>query len=127
LVMLHGLDWPEPEVVQVMDLIGGHPYLVRSVLYHIAAGDLTLAEWLRTAATEAGIYRNHLVGHLKLLEDYPALGTAMKMVVTTAGPVRLRAEEAFKLDSMGLVVRVENKVQPRCRLYRQYFRDRLGA
>jgi len=123
LVALHGLDWTEQSVAQVMALIGGHPYLVRSALYHIAAGDVSLEEFLNTAPTEAGIYRDHLVGHLKLLEDYPILGEAMKTVVTAAVPVRLRSEEAFKLDSMGLVVRVANNVQPRCQLYRQYFRD----
>jgi hypothetical protein len=126
LVSLHGLAWTEPEVAQVMELIGGHPYLVRSLLYHVAVGDVTLAEWQRTAATEAGIYGGYLSGHLKALEDHPALATAMKAVVTATGPVRLRSEEAFKLDSMGLVVRVENAVQPRCRLYRLYFGDRLG-
>jgi hypothetical protein len=42
-------------------------------------------------------------------------------------PVRLRAEDSFKLDSMGLVVGVDNKVKPRCELYRQYFCDRLGG
>ncbi|WP_414753120.1 AAA-like domain-containing protein [Anabaena sp. CCY 9910] len=127
LIRLHGLDWSGQFVKQFMDLIGGHPYLVRSALYHIAAGDLTLEEFLRTAPTEAGIYSDYLLGHLKSLEDYPTLGAAMKTVVTSEFPVRLRSEEAFKLDSMGLVVRVENNVQPRCQLYRQYFRDRLGV
>jgi AAA-like domain/CHAT domain len=127
LVALHGLDWTEPTVAQVMALVGGHPYLVRSALYHVAMGDLSLETFLKTAPTEAGIYQDHLVGHLKALEDYPVLGTAMKAMVTAEAPVRLRSEEAFKLDSMGLVVRVENDVQPRCQLYRQYFRDRLGA
>jgi hypothetical protein len=83
LVSLHGLDWTEAEVGQLMALIGGHPYLVRSALYHIAIGDLTLAEFLTTAPTEAGLYRDHLVGHLGALERYPALGTAMKTVVAS--------------------------------------------
>lgn len=125
LVARHGLDWREQEVAQVMELIGGHPYLLRSALYQIAVGDLTLAEFLKTAPTEAGLYRDHLVGHLGALERYPALGTAMKTVVDSPTPVSLRSEEAFKLDSMGLVVRVGNDVQPRCQLYCRYFRDRL--
>ncbi|MDB9428781.1 AAA-like domain-containing protein [Microcystis aeruginosa CS-555/01A07] len=51
----------------------------------------------------------------------------MKLVITSEAPVRLRSEESFKLDSMGLVVRVDNNVKPRCDLYRQYFCDRLGG
>jgi hypothetical protein len=55
------------------------------------------------------------------------LGTAMKKVADAEGSVSLRSEDAFKLDSMGLVVREENNVKPRCHLYRQYFQGRLEA
>jgi hypothetical protein len=127
LVARHGLSWTENELEQFRGLIGGHPYLVRSALYHIAAGDISLAEFLRTAPTEAGIYSDYLRGHLKTLEDYPELGTAMKSVVMSEEPVRLRSEKSFKLDSMGLVVRVDNNVKLRCDLDRQYFCDRLGG
>ncbi len=127
LVARHGLGWTAAQVQQLMDLVGGHPYLVRSALYHLAAGDVTLAEFFQTAATEAGIYSDYLRGHLKTLEDHPDLATAMQTVVTSESPVRLKSEVAFKLDSMGLIVRVNNDVQPRCLLYRQYFRDRLGG
>ena len=127
LITRHGLTWTEAEVEQLGALIGGHPYLVRLALYHLAAGDLSLEEFLQTAPTEAGIYRNHLLGHLKALEDYPDLAAAMKTVVASAVPVRLRSEEAFKLDSRGLLVRHKNEVQPRCLLYRLYFSDRLGV
>jgi class 3 adenylate cyclase len=127
LVGRHRLTWSDGEVEQFEQLIGGHPYLVRSALYHIAAGDLSLEEFLRTAPTEAGIYCNHLRGHLKSLEDHSDLEAAIQKVVASEQPVRLRSAEAFKLDSMGLVVRVDNNVAPRCLLYKLYFRDRLGS
>jgi AAA-like domain/CHAT domain len=127
LVELHMLNWGESQLERLMKLIGGHPYLVRSALYHIAFGDLSLTGFLQSAPTEAGIYKNYLLEHLKTLEKWPELGAAMKIVVNSKQPVKLRSEEAFKLDSMGLVVRVENNVMPRCELYRQYFRDRLGG
>jgi AAA-like domain len=127
LVARHGLNWNGGDLDRFVALIGGYPYLVRSALYSLASGDFSLAEFLKTAPTEAGIYSDLLRGYLKILEDYPGLGTAMKKVVVADSPVNLRSEEAFKLDSMGLVVRVENNVIPRCNLYRQYFRERLGA
>ncbi|MGK7925751.1 MAG: AAA-like domain-containing protein [Spirulina sp.] len=127
LVKRHGLTWTSSQIEEIMGLIGGHPYLVRLALYHIAAGDLSLAEFLRVAATDAGIYRDHLSGHLKVLADRAELGEAMQSVVASETPVRLGSEEAFKLDSMGLIERVPEGVQPRCLLYRQYFRDRLEA
>jgi class 3 adenylate cyclase len=127
LIARHELGWTEQQVGDFLGLIGGHPYLVRSALYHIASGDVSLEEFLRIAPTEAGIYSRHLLGHLSALEDYPELAAAMKTVVTSENPVRLRSEEAFKLDSRGLIVRVDNDVVPRCLLYRLYFCDRLGV
>jgi hypothetical protein len=127
LVTLHGLDWLGQEIDQLMSSVGGHPYLVRIALYHIASGDVTLEEFLEKAATEAGFFSSYLAGHLSSLEKYPELGVAMKAVVMSDVPIRLKSEEAFKLTSMGLVVRLENDVQPRCALYRKYFRDILGG
>jgi hypothetical protein len=127
LVKLHKLVWSDDELDQFMELIGGHPYLVRSALYRIASRDITLTDFLRTASTEAGIYSSYLMGHLKTLEDYPELGEAMQKVVAVDEPVRLRSEISFKLDSQGLVSRIDNNVTPRCLLYKLYFRDRLGG
>jgi hypothetical protein len=127
LVARHGLNWNGSDLDRFVGLIGGHPYLVRSALYSLAAGDFSLAEFLKTAPTEAGIYSDLLRGYLHVVENCSTLGAAMKKVVVADSPVNLRSEEAFKLDSMGLVVRVENNVIPRCNLYRQYFRERLGA
>ena len=36
-------------------------------------------------------------------------------------PVRLRSEISFKLDSQGLVSRIDNNVTPRCLLYKLYW------
>jgi AAA-like domain len=127
LVDLHRLGWVGQECEQLMSLIGGHPYLVRAALYHITIGDMTLERFLKTAPTEEGIYNHYLMGHINALEKHPELGKGMKAVATSDGPVRLRSDEAFKLNSMGLVVRVGNDVKPRCLLYRQYFRERLGT
>ena len=127
LVSRHGLTWNDLDVDRFVGLIGGHPYLVRAALYYLASGDFSLDEFLKIAPTEAGIYSDLLRGYLQTLEDYPELGAAMKKVVEADRQVSLRTEESFKLDSMGLIVRVENDVVPRCNLYRQYFRKRLGV
>jgi hypothetical protein len=127
LVSRHGLNWTEQDLVQLTDLVGGHPYLVRGALYNIARGQLTLAEFLRTAPTEAGIYSSHLREHMSILEQSPDLLAAMKNVVMSEKPIRLETKENYRLCSMGLLVRIQNDVQPRCLLYRKYFLDRLGT
>ena len=126
LVGLHGLPLNEAEVAQLLELVGGHPYLVRKALYELAHG-LPLATFLRDAPTDAGVYGNHLRGLLKAVEDHPKLAVALRQVVTSSEPVKLRSEEAFKLESLGLLVPEGNRERPRCRLYAQYMVDRLTA
>ncbi|MBG1269865.1 AAA-like domain-containing protein [Nostoc sp. WHI] len=125
LAQRHGLSWSSTKVEQLMAMVGGHPYLVRFALYHIARQDTTLNLLLQTAPTEAGLYSDHLRRHLWNLEQCPELATAIKKVVANSSPVRLDSIQCFKLLSMGLLQQQGNDVTPRCNLYRKYFRDRL--
>lgn len=125
LVERHRLKWIDNEIDQLMSMVGGHPYLVRVALYYIARNNINLADVLKNAPTEAGIYSDHLRRHLWNLEQNPKLAEAMKKVVSSKEPVRLPSEETFKLDSMGLTLRQGNDAIPRCNLYQLYFSDRL--
>ncbi|MEQ8536191.1 MAG: AAA-like domain-containing protein [Coleofasciculus sp. D1-CHI-01] len=122
----HGLEWSIETVDSLVTLVGGHPYLVRLALYHIARQDMTLEDIQQTAPTEAGIYSDHLRRHLWNLQTHPELLDAMKAIVMASTPVRLPSQQAFKLNSMGLVKLFGNDCTPRCQLYQKYFRDRLA-
>jgi transcriptional regulator with XRE-family HTH domain len=123
LAIKHQLNWHQKQIEKLMELVGGHPYLVRLAMYHIARQDVTLEQVLAEGATAAGIYSDHLRRHLWNLEKYPELLTAMKEAVTIEGGVKLRSELAFKLNSMGLVKLEGNNCTPKCNLYAQYFRN----
>ncbi|MBM0743963.1 AAA-like domain-containing protein [Phormidium sp. CLA17] len=125
LVKRHGLDWSEAEVTQLMDMVGGHPFLVRAALYPIVRGELSLEQLLQLAPTEGGLYGEHLRRHLLNLEGDEKLLAAMKQVIAVDQPVSINTSEAFKLTSMGLVQFRGSEVAPSCNLYRQYFRERL--
>ncbi|HEY9837642.1 MAG TPA: AAA-like domain-containing protein, partial [Vampirovibrionales bacterium] len=125
LAQRHHLNWHSNQVETLMELVGGHPYLVRLALYHIAREDVTLTQLVQESPTEIGLYGDHLRRHLWNLDKYPPLPQAMKAVVSQIDPVRLPAEQGFKLQSMGLVKMTGNYCTPRCRLYAQYFGDRL--
>jgi hypothetical protein len=125
LVQRHGLNWTEAEVAQLMEMVGGHPYLVRAALYQIARGEISLERLLQIAPTEGGLYGEHLRRHLLNLEGDEKLLAAMKQVVAVDHPVSISTSEAFKLTSMGLVQFQNNSVVPLCDLYRQYFRERF--
>jgi transcriptional regulator with XRE-family HTH domain len=121
----HGLNWSGNQVAELMGLVGGHPYLVRLGIYHISRQDVSLNQLVKFPATEAGIYSDHLRRHLWNLEKYSELMEGMREVTSVSQPVRLRSELGFKLNSMGLVKLEGNHCIPRCRLYQEYFGDRL--
>ncbi|MGK7927216.1 MAG: AAA-like domain-containing protein [Spirulina sp.] len=123
----HGLIWTRSQVGQLMEIVGGHPYLVRLALYHIAQGQLALKELVELAPTEAGIYGDHLRRHLWNLQQHRELAAAFKKVVLSQEAVELESVLAFKLHSMGLVDLQGNEVSPRFNLYRNYFRDRMDT
>lgn len=119
-----GLAFSANERQQFWELTGGHPYLVRAGLYQLSTGGQSFDAFLRSAPTEAGCFSDHLRHLLGVLVAQPRLAEAFSAVINASRPVRVRAEEAFQLDSLGLVTRVENDVQLRCSLYRRYFQDR---
>jgi hypothetical protein len=125
LIQRHGLHLSPRESVDLMDLTGGHPYLLRVALYHLARKEITLPGLLQIAPTAEWAYGEHLRRHLNSLHDHPELLAAMQQVIASDMPVRIDSTEAFKLASMGLVRFQGNDVVPLCVLYRQYFREML--
>lgn len=121
LAKLHGISWKQSEVETLLNMLGGHPYLVRLALYSLAKGKMTLKQFLQEAPTEAGIYSDHLRKYLEVLKNAPDLATAYQKVVTAAEPVELDSMQIYKLHSQGLIKRLNNKVTPHCNLYREYF------
>jgi hypothetical protein len=124
------LDWTEDIEMQkfacdLIEMVGGHPYLIRLALDALCHQDISKEQLLREAPTQGGIYGAHLRRHWDNLQSSPELATAMKMVVISENGVELEPTLAYKLESMGLVTLVGDEVQPSCALYRQYFRDRL--
>ncbi|ACK71434.1 diguanylate cyclase [Gloeothece citriformis PCC 7424] len=117
----HNLNWTtEKQAIQLMEMIGGHPYLVRLALYYLAQGELTLTQLIQNALTSGGIYSDHLREHLITLQKDPSLGVAFKKIIAQENFV-LEPTLAYKLDSMGLVKFVDQQWQPLCNLYRFYF------
>jgi hypothetical protein len=108
--------------------VGGHPDLLKVAFNHLKTDpSVTLDELLSKAATDEGIYHNHLQKYLLKLDNAPELAAIFKVVVTSDSPIRINSpKQKYKLQSMGLIVYDKNKVKPRCQLYRLYFREQLG-
>jgi diguanylate cyclase (GGDEF)-like protein len=127
LVRRHGLPWSDkedPTVQQLrslLELLGGHPYLVRLALYHLCHQDVTPEQLWLEAPTQAGIYGDHLRYYWALLQDYPDLLVALEQVVATEDGTELESIAAYQLESVGLVKLEGNRATPSCPLYRLYF------
>ena len=111
---------------ELMELVGGHPYLLQQAFSALSAQNLSKEQLLKLASTEEGIYRNHLHQQLQNLQQHSQLQVAYEKVVTASEPVPLDTEVGFKLHSLGLVKLSGNNYFPSCNLYRLYFSTRLG-
>jgi len=120
----HGLPLTETDLDQLMRALHGHPHLVRVALYHLATGK-SLEAVLGDAATDQGLFADHLKSLLWHLQAQPELAEAATQVMNATGPVRLPTELAFKLASLGLVHLQGNEVHLARALYRDYLADRL--
>jgi len=125
LVQRHGLDWTAGQTQQLIDLVGGSPYLIQMALYHIWHQDTTLDELLNPDLIPTGIYREHLQRQHWALQQSSELASAFSKVVAAPDPIALELVQGFKLQSLGLVQMQGNLACPTCNLYALYFRDRL--
>jgi hypothetical protein len=135
LAQRHGLPWGMDEVEQLIDLIGGHPALVRMALYHICIYGLSLSQLVQGAIATGGIFRPHLWRHWVTIQQHPDLLASLRAVALAecGQSVLLDPLQAYRLESRGLL-RYEgdsrndpcgNRVLSRCRLYHQYFRQQF--
>jgi hypothetical protein len=122
LAQRYGLNWSDgASAQQLMAMVGGHPALIHTALYHLGRADQTLSQLLATAPTPTGIYHHHLQRHGAVLQQQPDLLQAFHKVLRASEPVHLEAKLAYQLNSMGLINQVGSDVLVNCELYRQYF------
>ena len=111
----------------IMAMVGGYPYLIRQTFYVLSTQSISLEQLLIEAPTPSGIYRTHLQSCFATLRQYPDLMNAYSQVVAADSAIQISSEATYKLNSMGLVKIIGNKVVPSCLLYRLHFRDYLAV
>ncbi|MCU0569277.1 MAG: AAA-like domain-containing protein [Oculatellaceae cyanobacterium Prado106] len=121
----HALTWPDAEteaahLSALLNLVGGHPYLIRLALYEFAQKTLTLDQFLQEAPTATGIYGDHLRKLDHLLAENPKLAIALQQVLTN-DPKPLETITTYQLESLGLIKLQGNQAVPSRELYRLYF------
>ncbi|MBE9159342.1 AAA-like domain-containing protein [Nodosilinea sp. LEGE 06152] len=119
LALRYGLASDEGDLLQLLDLVGGHPYLTQLSLFHLA--QQPLAAVVEQAIAYDGIYSSHLRHQLEMLEAEAELSEAMVQVATSSAGVKLPPQVAFRLQGLGLVRFRQQLSVASCELYRQYF------
>jgi hypothetical protein len=108
------------EMDKFVNLVGGHPYLVRKALYDLVVEQHSVDELIRNSCNDTGLFSDHLHRYLWRFHEAPHLCDAMKSVIHEHS---CPTDELFYvLRSAGLVRGTERRnVVPRCGLYEQYF------
>jgi hypothetical protein len=108
-----------------MELLHGHPYLVRRALYLVAGGQMPVERVLEQAASDYGPFGDHLRYHLFRIVDHQALRAGLRQVIRSN---RCDDEKTSRLLIAAGLARLEDgAVLPRCPLYASYFGEHLDG
>ncbi|MDJ0799289.1 MAG: AAA-like domain-containing protein [Calothrix sp. MO_167.B12] len=113
-------------IESLMDLLGGHPYLLEQAFAYLKNHpQISLEQFLSSAIADTGIYGHHLREQWLNIQQNPELEAAFQQVINSPTPVQLPPMLAYQLHSMGSIKFSGNLAEPRCQLYRQYFQQYL--
>ncbi len=122
LAQLHQLEWHESHTEKLMAMVGGHPFLVRLALYHLTAHpEDTLENLLNSAATDTGIYAEHLQRLARTLKQDPQLKIVFQNLILRNKSLELPQNLSYKLESLGLAHLTNNQIKVSHELYQKYF------
>ncbi|HEY9768463.1 MAG TPA: AAA-like domain-containing protein [Coleofasciculaceae cyanobacterium] len=129
LAISYQLNLSSDELKLIIKMLGGHPYLVDSLLSCLAKNSQSsLSELLQQAATDTGIYKSYLRQHLINLKSNSQLAKVFFKILNSPEPIEVDTLLAYQLYRMGLIQwsTTENIVMPSCELYKLYFSPRLN-
>ena len=116
-----GLEITQPQIQQLITILGGHPYRLQWAFYCLQRQTITLNELLENSETAVAIYAEHLQQQWCNLRQYSELWTVFTQIVTQSTPVDCTPEQGFQLQKMGLVDLKGNQASPSCELFRAYY------
>lgn len=107
----------------LMELLGGHPYLTQQALYTMVTSDLTWSTFALLAPLDVGPFGSHLSRNLALLQKNELLANALRQVMLYH---RCSDLQSFQhLLRAGLVKGINEECMCRCELYAKYLQKRL--
>jgi len=128
LAEVYQLNLDNFHVRELMNMVGGHPYLVELTFRNLkTCNGMTLEKVLETAPTEKGIYYSpHLQEYLAILKQHSGLAKYFLKIIKGEDIGNLKSHAIKTLMNLGLVKYQDGKVFVGCKLYRLYFESYLG-
>ncbi|MCS6886509.1 MAG: serine/threonine-protein kinase [Acidobacteriota bacterium] len=120
----YGSPLSSDEVSELMQMVCGHPYLLRLSFYQMVAKGLSLIELKAQATAEDGVFGGHLRRILSHLNQDESLKASLRAMLR--GESCSTLEHFYILRSLG-VIRGESSREAviRCKLYEDYLRKHL--
>ena len=115
----HGNPLSTKDIPALMELVGGHPYLIRQALFTLVSDKLAFTELLAVAASSEGPFGKHLLFYRHSLGKNPVLLDILQQVLREKTVPNETLLE--RLAAVGLIRQENGKWQARCGLYEQYF------
>lgn len=120
----HGLILTDDSLQRIMDYVGGHPYLVHLMFYHLVRNPVFSDRLFDAQSAGGGIFQEHLHRYLIEFQRNSAMAKGMKRIIHGRGCKDVRMVE--RLESSGLVQRDQNHdIISRCQLYTEFFKKHL--
>lgn len=121
----HGLSLDKGTLQEVMEFVGGRPYLVHLIFYHMVRNPNARANLFDTTVTSRKIFRDHLHSYLVQFQRQKSLADAMREIIKGNGCED--AKICHRLEAAGLV-RLDDSMKPvpACRLYVEFFGAELN-
>lgn len=119
----HNSPFSDSQLLRLMTLVGGHPYLIRQAMYKVFMNEMNAEKLLSTASADDGPYADHLLHHLFQLNRSSELRRAMWQILKeNTSP---SDELTYRLKGAGLVREKGHLVSVRYGIYSDYFGNHL--
>jgi hypothetical protein len=121
----HNAPLNQQQLDELMDWVGGHPFLTRLALYQVATGKSDPETLFTRATDDNGPFGDHLRHYLLRVLQKPDLKQALARICREH--THTEDQVFHRLKGAGLVMKVGQQVVLRNRLYTRYFEEHLNV
>jgi hypothetical protein len=134
LIQIYDLRLNDKEIIHLMNLVGGHPFLLNSFLYEVSQNRILMQDISTLNVNKLyGLYYNHLVWYSDYLDREPQLKNLVREIVRIDQPIprssqfleRFKVSDLLKLTDLGLIKLniIDDNFEVTNQLYKSYFHE----